>query len=249
MRNKSLLNLLGIRIIPTLNYVLFGIQQDINSILERDPAARTIPEVLLCYPGLHAIWGYRFAHWFWTHNFKLAGRFLSHVVRWITGIEIHPGAVIGSGFFIDHGMGIVIGETAEIGDDVTIYHGVTLGGTSINKEKRHPTIGDRVIIGAGAKILGAITIGPDSRVGGNAVVIESVPANSIVIGIPGRKISRSDKEPDLNHAYLPDVVGESFTQLLKRIEYVESQLGQQEAGLTPVHKFETSSWKEEDFSI
>ncbi len=249
MRNKPHFNLSGIRIFPINNDLLSGIQRDINSIFERDPAARTIPEVLLCYPGLHAILGYRFAHWFWTHNLKLAGRLLSHVVRWITGIEIHPGAVIGSGFFIDHGMGIVIGETAEIGDDVTIYHGVTLGGTSLTKGKRHPTIEDRVIIGAGAKILGAITIGADSRIGGNAVVIKSVPVNSIVVGIPGRNISRSDKEPALNHAYLPDVVGESLTQLLKRIEVVESQLGQQEAGLTPVHKFETGSWKEEDFSI
>lgn len=254
MRNKNSLNLSWGRIFPRFYSMMSDIKQDINSTLQRDPAARSILEVLLCYPGLHALWGYRVAHWFWNHNFKLTGRILSHITRVITGIEIHPGAVIGSGFFIDHGMGVVIGETAEIGDEVTLYHGVTLGGTSSNKEKRHPTIENRVTIGAGAKVLGAITIGADSRIGGNAVVIKSAPANSIVVGIPGRNISRSvtsrsDKEPDLNHANLPDIVGVSLSQLLKRMEHIEDHLGQQKAKLTPSDIFETSSWKEEDFSI
>jgi serine O-acetyltransferase len=160
-------------------------------VLERDPAARTWLEVLLVYSGLHAIWIHRIAHWLWQHNFRFIARWLSQFSRWLTGIEIHPGAKIGKGFFIDHGMGVVIGETAEIGADVTLYHGVTLGGTSLEKGKRHPTIGDRVVIGAGAKILGAITIGNDSRIGANAVVVKSVPPNSVVVGVPGQIVQRS----------------------------------------------------------
>src|SRR5512142_3325856 len=181
--------------------MLNTIRQDIRSVLQRDPAARSALEVLVCYPGLHAIWGHRASHWLWTHEFKLLARWLSQCMRGLTGIEIHPGATIGSGFFIDHGMGVVIGETAEVGNDVTLYHGVTLGGTSLEKGKRHPTIGDRVTIGTGAKVLGAITIGADSRIGANAVVVKSVPPNSVVVGVPGQIVMRSKpravEAPDL----------------------------------------------------
>ena len=159
------------------------VRGDIRSVKQRDPAARGTLEVLLCYPGLHAIWGHRFTHWLWRQDFKTIARWLSQLVRSLTGIEIHPGAKIGSGFFIDHGMGVVIGETAEIGQDVTLYHGVTLGGTSLEKGKRHPTIGDRVVIRAGAKVMGAIHVGDDSRIGANAVVVKSVPVNLSLIHI------------------------------------------------------------------
>ena len=167
------------------------IHRDVQSVLRRDPAARNALEVLLCYSGLHAIWTYRFSHWLWKHNFRLLARVVSQIMRNITGIEIHPGAMIGPGFFIDHGSGVVIGETAEVGADVTIYHGVTLGGTSLSHGKRHPTLGDRVVVGAGAKLLGAIEIGDDCRIGANSVVVKSVPANSVVVGVPGRPVVRS----------------------------------------------------------
>ncbi|MCI0475144.1 MAG: serine O-acetyltransferase, partial [Anaerolineales bacterium] len=179
------------------------IHRDIQSVLERDPAARSALEIALLYPGLHALWAYRFAHALWTRGFELLARWISQLARGVTGIEIHPGAQIGSGFFIDHGMGVVIGETAEIGANVTLYHGVTLGGTSLNKGKRHPTLEDNVVVGAGAKVLGAITIGAHSRIGANAVVVRSVPANSVVVGVPGqivkRKEERATAQPDLNH--------------------------------------------------
>jgi len=162
------------------------LKRDIQAVFDRDPAARSIPEVLLCYPGLHAIWGHRIAHWLWNHRCKLAARFWSHLVRGFTGIEIHPGARIGPGFFIDHGMGVVIGETAEVGENVTLYHGVTLGAIHFHKGKRHPTIEDGVVIGAGAKVLGPICVGRGSRIGANAVVIGSVPENSTVVGEAGR---------------------------------------------------------------
>src|SRR5512142_1989968 len=185
------------------------IREDIRSIFERDPAARSTWEVLLCYPGLHAIWGHRITHWLWTHNLKLLARWGSQLARGLTGIEIHPGATIGKGFFIDHGMGVVIGETAEVGSDVTLYHGVTLGGTSLEKGKRHPTLGDRVVVGAGAKLLGAIEIGDDCRIGANSVVVKSVPANSVVVGVPGKIVVRSrahspEDAPDFHHDVLPD---------------------------------------------
>ena len=151
-----------------------------------DPAARRPLEVFFAYPGLHAVWGHRINHWLWMHKFKLIARWLSHVNRFFTGIEIHPGAVIGSSLFIDHGMGVVIGETAEIGDNVTLYHGVTLGGVSLEKVKRHPTIEDNVVIGSGAKVLGPFTVGKGSRIGSNSVVVKEVPANSTVVGVPGR---------------------------------------------------------------
>jgi len=199
---------------------------DIHSVFDRDPAARSVLEILLCYPGLHAVWGHRMAHWLWTHGFRLLARWLSHVTRAMTGIEIHPGACVGPRFFIDHGMGVVIGETAEIGADVTLYHGVTLGGTSLAKGKRHPTLEDRVVVGAGAKILGAITIGADSRIGANAVVIKSVPRNSVVVGIPGQNVARSKPHterdaPDLEHSQLPDVLAARLEALTVRVQALE----------------------------
>jgi serine O-acetyltransferase len=203
-------------------------RQDIQSVFGRDPAARSVLEILVCYPGLHAIWGHRMAHWLWGHGLKLPGRWVSHLFRALTGIEIHPGATIGPGFFIDHGMGVVIGETAEIGADVTLYHGVTLGGTSLEKGKRHPTLEDRVVVGAGAKILGAITIGADSRIGANAVVVKSVPPNSVVVGVPGQIVKRSKPHtaqdaPDLNHAQLPDMIAARLNALTARIEALEQR--------------------------
>ena len=164
------------------------LREDISSVFERDPAARTSWEVLTCYPGLHALFMHRVAHWFWTRRLRWLGRFISHLARFFTGIEIHPGATIGRRFFIDHGMGVVIGETAVIGDDVTLYHGVTLGGTSWNKGKRHPTLEDGVVVGAGAKVLGPITVGTNAKVGSNAVVVKNVPAGTTAVGNPARVI-------------------------------------------------------------
>ncbi|MBU2926399.1 serine O-acetyltransferase [Colwellia sp. 4_MG-2023] len=175
------------------------IKEDINSVFDRDPAARTSLEVLLNYPGLHAIWIHRLSHKLWKANWKLLARVLSTFSRWLTGVEIHPGAKLGRRFFIDHGMGVVIGETSEIGDDVTLYHGVTLGGTSWNAGKRHPTLEDNVVIGAGAQVLGPITIGKGGKVGSNSVVVKDLPANATAVGIParivnGRTNSLLDKE-------------------------------------------------------
>jgi serine O-acetyltransferase len=230
------------------------IRRDIDSVLERDPAARTRLEVFLVYSGLHAIWVQRIAHWMWMHRLKFLARWLSQTTRWLTGVEIHPGAFIGPGFFIDHGMGVVIGETAEIGADVTIYHGVTLGGTSIEKGKRHPTLGDRVVVGAGAKILGAITIGEDSRIGANAVVVKSVPPNSVVVGVPGQVVSRSQPHhngdaPDLNHSSLPDVVGVTLKELLERVDELENRLDGHEDHKAHVHPPQNETWEGHDFSI
>jgi serine O-acetyltransferase len=230
------------------------LRRDIQAVFERDPAARGTLEILLTYPGLHAVWGHRIAHWLWTHDLKLPGRWLSHLVRQLTGIEIHPGATIGPGLFIDHGMGVVIGETAEIGMDVTLYHGVTLGGTSLQKGKRHPTLGDRVVVGAGAKVLGAIFIGADSRIGANAVVVKPVPANSVVVGVPGQVISRSKPHrasdaPDLNHTALPDPFGVSLTSLLQRVLSLEERLDGHETVATHVHAPQNGAWHGEDFSI
>jgi serine O-acetyltransferase len=206
--------------------MLKTLREDIRSVFDRDPAARSTLEVLLCYAGLHAIWDHRIAHWLWNHNLKLLARLFSQWSRFITGIEIHPGAVIGRRFFIDHGMGVVIGETAEIGDDVTMYHGVTLGGVSTHKGKRHPTIGDGVVIGAGAKILGAIEIGSGSRVGANAVVVDEIPPDSVVVGVPGHPVHKEKPSrllPDLNHNKLPDLIEDSLEELLARVEKLESE--------------------------
>ncbi|MBN1304294.1 MAG: serine O-acetyltransferase [Anaerolineales bacterium] len=229
-------------------------RDDLQSVFERDPAARSKLEVLLCYPGLHAVWGHRISSWFWRRKLKLFGRWLSQITRSITGIEIHPGAKVGPRFFIDHGMGVVIGETAEIGSDVTLYHGVTLGGTSLEKGKRHPTLGDRVVIGAGAKVLGAIEIGDDTRIGANAVVVRSVAPNSVVVGVPGRNISRSKPHlptdaPDLDHTALPDLIGTSLAALVERVDTLESRIDVRQASgvhhYTPVE----GVWPGDDFSI
>jgi len=171
------------------------IREDVSCVFERDPAARNTFDVLTTYPGIHAVLMHRFTHWLWMHGLKWLARVLSNVARWYTGIEIHPGAVIGRRFFIDHGMGVVIGETTEIGDDCTLYHGVTLGGTSWNKGKRHPTLHDNVVIGAGAKVLGPIVIEDGVRIGSNAVVLKGVPANMTVVGVPGRLV-KPHAQPD-----------------------------------------------------
>jgi serine O-acetyltransferase len=173
------------------------LREDIDSVFKRDPAARSTWEVLTCYPGLHAVWVHRLAHWFWTHGLSWLGRFTSHLARWLTGIEIHPAAIVGRRVFIDHGMGVVIGETAEIGDDCTIYQGVTLGGTSLYRgTKRHPTLGKGVVVSAGAKVLGGFTVGDGAKVGSNAVVLKEVPPGATVVGIPGRIVEESVKKKD-----------------------------------------------------
>ncbi len=204
------------------------IKSDLMAALSRDPAARNKFEIILLYSGLHAIWSHRIAHWFWTHKFFLIARGISQFSRFLTGIEIHPGAIIGNGFFIDHGMGVVIGETSEIGENVTLYHGVTLGGVSTEKGKRHPTIRDNVVVGAGAKILGAIEIGRNSRIGANAVVVHPVPENSVVVGVPGQIVKRSKQEelskPDLHHDLLPDTIGKTLEAIMLRMQKMESKV-------------------------
>ncbi len=228
-------------------------RQDVAAVLARDPAARSSLEVALLYPGLHAVWGHRISHWLWVRGWRLPARWLSQMVRGMTGIEIHPGAVLGPGFFIDHGMGVVIGETAEIGADVTLYHGVTLGGTSLNKGKRHPTIGDRVVVGAGAKVLGAIEIGADSRIGANAVVVRPVPANSVVVGVPGQVVVRTQRQAnvDLNHTNLPDTLGTAVAQLLERVEELEDKVAVHHhyGQVHQVHAPLGGTWRGDDFQI
>jgi len=205
------------------------IREDIRTAFERDPAARSTWEVLTCYPGLHAIWFYRVGHFLWTRGWYWLARWIMHIARWITGIEIHPGATIGKRFFIDHGMGIVIGETTEIGDGVTLYHGVTLGGTTWRKEKRHPTLLDGVVVGAGAKILGAITIGKQSRIGGNSVVLRDVPDHATVVGIPGMVVGITEDmiqngRINLDHHLLPDPVAEALKHLLKMVDDLNARV-------------------------
>jgi len=202
-----------------------SMREDIRSVFDRDPAAKSSWEVITCYPGLHAIWMHRLAHMFWRNGLRWMGRFVSHIARWITGIEIHPGATIGRRFFIDHGMGVVIGETTEIGDDVTLYHGVTLGGTTWQKEKRHPTLESGVVVGTGAKVLGSITIGEGSRIGANSVVLRDVPAHSTVIGIPGTVVGTTDSiiedgKINLDHHLMPDPVAEVLKHVLKLVDDV-----------------------------
>ncbi len=207
------------------------LREDIKAIFERDPAARSTLEVVFCYPGLHAVWIHRISHWFWTHKFYFFGRFISHLGRFLTGIEIHPGATIGRKFFIDHGMGVVIGETAEIGDNVTLYHGVTLGGVSWEKVKRHPTIGDNVIIGSGAKVLGPFTVGSGSRIGSNSVVVKEVPSNSTVVGVPGRIVmaaEKRDEKTDLDHGKLPDPEAKAIACLFDQIRELERKFSEME---------------------
>jgi serine O-acetyltransferase len=213
------------------------IKEDIKIVFERDPAARSTIEILTCYPGFHALLIHRISHGIWNRGWKLMGRFLSHIGRFFTGIEIHPGAVIGRRFFIDHGMGVVIGETAVIGDDCTLYHSVTLGGTSWEKGKRHPTLGNGVVIGAGAKILGPLMIGDNARVGSNSVVIKNVPADTTVVGIPARLINKdSTKSPCAElvetiafdsyaaSADLSDPVIEANKRMVEYIQCMQSQM-------------------------
>ena len=210
------------------------IKTDIKAVFERDPAARSTLEVVLCYPGLHAIWAHRVSHWLFKRNFVVTARLVSHAARFFTGIEIHPGATIGPGFFIDHGMGTVIGETAEIGRNVTVYQGVTLGGTGKEKGKRHPTIGDNVVVATGAKILGSFKVGNNAKIGAGSVVLSEVPPDSTVVGIPGRvvyrfgqKVSQSEEvmNPDnLVHNNLPDPVEEMLLCLHQHLNRLEERV-------------------------
>ncbi len=203
-------------------------REDIECVFERDPAARSVWEVLTCYPGFHALQMHRFSHTLWRIRLRWLARFSSHVARFLTGIEIHPAATLGPGLFIDHGMGVVIGETAEVGENVTLLHGVTLGGTSLRKEKRHPTLGTNVVVGAGAGILGGFTIGAGSRIGAGSVVVREVPPNSVVVGVPGRITSRDGQrvsgEIDLNQVDLPDPLARALEQLVDRIRFLEAEV-------------------------
>lgn len=222
------------------------LREDVRCVFDRDPAARTTFEVLTTYPGLHAILVHRLSHWLWNTGFNWLGRFISYLMRWFTGIEIHPGARIGRRFFIDHGMGVVIGETAEIGDDCTLYHGVTLGGTSWQKGKRHPTLGNDVVIGAGAKVLGPITIGDGVRIGSNAVVLKDVEAGATVVGVPGRVVVvRKDETPEHRAAIarkmgfdaygtskdMPDPVAHAINRMLDHIHLMDQRLEEMCKGL------------------
>jgi serine O-acetyltransferase len=208
--------------------VFAELRRDIQAVRDRDPAARSTLEVLLCYPGVHALACHRFAHAIWRRGWKIPARFLSHIARFFTGIEIHPAAKLGPGLFIDHGMGVVIGETAEVGENVTLLQGVTLGGTSLKREKRHPTLGDNVVVGAGAKIIGAFKIGDGSRIGAGSVVVREVPTNSVVVGVPGRVTYRDGQrvagEIDLDQTDLPDPVSKAIEQLIERIRALEDEL-------------------------
>ena len=201
------------------------IKEDIRTALARDPAAKSSLEVILCYPGVHALWGYRLGHFFWKQGSYILARFISHITRFLTGIEIHPGAKIGKRFFIDHGMGVVIGETSEIGDNVLLYQGVVLGGTSLKKKKRHPTVKNNVVVGAGATILGAITIGDGTRIGSGSVVLKSIPANSTVVGVPGRTVEELKKRKiDLEWGKLPDPVADALKKITKSQEELEERI-------------------------
>ena len=215
------------------------IKEDINVVFERDPAARSMWEVLLCYPGLHAIWLHRVSHFLYRHNFIVLPRMISNLGRFLTGIEIHPGATIGRGLFIDHGTGIVIGETAKVGDNVTLYQGVTLGGTGKEKGKRHPTIGDNVVVASGAKVLGSFLVGENSKIGAGSVVLKAVPPNSTVVGIPGQVVwhygkkvnGKIDDAIDLEHYDLPDPVAEMMNCMQRNMGKLEKRITQLEEEL------------------
>jgi serine O-acetyltransferase len=204
-----------------------AIRSDIRTVMERDPAARSRLEVLLCYPGVHALAFHRLGNGLWRRGWLSTARFVSHVARFLTGIEIHPAAKFGRGVFIDHGMGLVIGETAEVGNNVSLLQGVTLGGTSTRREKRHPTLRDNVTVGAGAKVIGAITIGENSRVGAGSVVVRDVPPNAVVVGVPGRVTSKDGQRVggiDMNMTDLPDPVSRAIEQLVEQIHTLEADL-------------------------
>lgn len=222
-------------------------REDVKTVFSRDPAARSLLEVVTCYPGLHALWCYRLAHWLWIHRFRFFGRLVSHFARFATGVEIHPGARIGRRFFIDHGMGVVIGETSEIGNDVLMYQGVVLGGTTLEKKKRHPTIGNNVVIGTAAILLGPITLGDGARVGANSVVVKSVPPGATVVGVPGR-IVEDRKEPvaDLEHGKLPDPVSEGMRSMVERQHRLEERIRKLEAMLGTKSADEESEERQEE---
>lgn len=210
-------------------------KEDMNVVFEQDPAARAYFEVFLTYSGLHAIWAHRVAHWFYKRKWFFIARVISQVSRFFTGIEIHPGAKIGRRFFIDHGLGIVIGETCEIGDNVTIYQGVTLGGTGKEKGKRHPTVKDNALVATGAKVLGSITIGKNSKVGGGSVVLHDVPDNSTVVGIPGRVVVQDGEKVqkvrrDLDHHKMPDPVADRCEHLQKEIDELRTEIAKLKEG-------------------
>nr|WP_269635015.1 serine O-acetyltransferase [Thermosinus carboxydivorans] len=210
------------------------LKKDIQVVFERDPAAKSVLEVLLCYPGLHAIWLHRIAHRLYKRGWIVLPRLISNFARFLTGIEIHPGAKIGEGLFIDHGAGVVIGETAEIGRNVTLYQGVTLGGTGKEKGKRHPTIGDNVVVASGAKVLGSFKVGDNSKIGAGSVVLKEVPPNSTVVGIPGRVVVKDGKridDIDLEHNNLPDPVAEMLNCMQRKIEKLEARIAQLEEEL------------------
>ena len=221
---QVLLILLALILIKISLIALF-FYSDIRAAQKRDPAAKSFIEILLLYQGLRAMIAYRVAHFLYNIHMFFLARYISQLVRWVTGIEIHPGAKIGKRFFIDHGMGVVIGETAIIGDDVLIYQGVTLGGTGLEKGKRHPTIGNNIVIGAGAKVLGNITVGDNSYIGSNAVVIKDVPPNSTVVGVPGRITKQDGKKIDisLDHMQVLDPLVQTIEELQKRIENLEGR--------------------------
>jgi serine O-acetyltransferase len=227
--------------------MLAALRRDIRAVRERDPAEPTVLEVVFSYPGVHAVWGHRVTHWLWRRDARVPARALAELTRILTGVDIHPGAVLGEGLFIDHATGVVIGETAEVGEDVTIFHGVTLGGTGRETGKRHPTVGDRVTIGAGAKVLGAIKIGDDSQIGANSVVVKEVPASAVVVGVPGQIISRAGPSRS-DDSTLPDLVGVSLKSLLTRVARLEGKGN----GAQPdrvIRPPEAGVWNGEDFSI
>lgn len=229
--------------------MLAALRRDVRAARQRDPAAPTALEVIFCYPGVHAVWGHRISHWLWRHRARLLARACAELTRILTGVDIHPGAVLGAGVFIDHATGVVIGETAVVGDDVTLYHGVTLGGSGIESGKRHPTVGNRTTIGAGAKVLGAIEIGEDSRIGANAVVVKPVPPNSVVVGVPGQIIGHSQVGPGGAYDWrLPDLVGASLDSLLTRVAKLEAMGGGAQTGRV-IRPPEAGVWHGEDFSI
>ena len=244
---------------PTLGGIVKAVRRDIASVVERDPAARNGVEVALMYPGVHAVWSHRISHALWQAGARGPARALSQAVRFWTGIEIHPGAQIGEGLFIDHGMGVVIGETAVVGTDVTIYHGVTLGGTSLEPGKRHPTIGDRVTVGAGAKVLGPVTVGSDSRIGANAVLVRSVDDHSVVVGVPGQVIAHGtspipETAPKQDSPSAPDPVGVAVASLLDRVNTLEDRvLGHEHQKADVPHHTAAGYWQYDgrvsDFSI
>lgn len=216
--------------------VLKNLRDEIDTVLRHDPAARSTLEVVLCYPGFHALLFYRLSHWLWRHRLLVLGRFVSSLGRILTGIEIHPGAIIGRRLFIDHGMGVVIGETAEIGDDVTLYQGVTLGGTTLNRGKRHPTLADGVIVGAGAKILGSFTVGKNARVGANAVVLAEVPAQATMVGIPAKPLGERTTGGPVSEFLpygtpcdeIPDPVARALGGLLDEVQALRSRINELE---------------------